>query len=111
MDKQLLVEWAERLLTNPRLHGIEAKFYRWSPVYPSFSNTPYWLGIVAHTLQNKSDIKTSQFLTERIFDIFEPGEWGKIYSVFSYDTVEEMNQDLDEREGVGRPVVEPYWPD
>lgn len=111
MDKQLLVERAERLLTNLRLYGVETQAYRWSPVYPGFRNTPYWLGIVAPTLQDESDRKTSRFLTERIFDIFEPGERGKIYSVFSYNTIEEMNQDLDEREGVGRPVVEPYWPD
>ena len=52
-----------------------------------------------------------QFLTERIFGTFGPGERGKIYSVLPYNTIDEMNQDLDEREGVGRPVVEPYWPD
>ena len=62
-------------------------------------------------LHNQSIRERSQFLAERIFDIFEPGERGKIYSVLSYDTVEEMNQNLDEREGVGQPVVEPYWTD
>ena len=111
MDKQILVERAERLLTNLRLHGVETQAYRWSPVYTGSPNASYRLGIVAPALQNKSGRKTTQFLTERIFDIFEPGERGKIYSILSYDTVEEMNEDLDEREGVGRPVVEPYWPD
>ena len=111
MDKQLLVERAERLLTNLRLHGVEVQAYRWSPVYTGSPNASYRLGIVIPALRNQSIRERSQFLTERIFDIFEPGERGKIYSVLSYDTIEEMNQNLDEREGVGRPVVEPYWPD
>ena len=111
MDKQLLVERADRLLADLRQHGIETEAYRWSPVYTGSPNASYRLGIVAPTLQNESDRKTIQFLTERIFDIFEPEERSKIYSILPFDTVEEMNQNLDEREGVGRPVVEPYWPD
>ena len=85
--------------------------FRLIPAYRLLPSGPVTVGMVAPSLHSETRrSKVDQSIAWR-FNWLDEEARGMISSMLIYNTIDEMNQDLDEREGVGRPVVEPYWPD
>lgn len=83
------------------------------PAYYGYREFPLLVGIVVPAWQTENSLKKK---ADKIVEALHSGiltreERAYISSVLPFDSLDELNADFDEREGVGRPVVEPYWPD
>jgi|GEM_PF-4870558 len=113
MDKQVLVNALDKVFGALKRTGHPVSEYRVMPEYLGYRELPLLVGVVVPSWRNKPSVKTK---ISTIVDILHSGiltsdERAYISGVIPYNSQEEMNEFFDEQEGVGRPVVEPYWPD
>jgi hypothetical protein len=111
MDKQILVNIVEKLELELKRRGWQVTNHRIMSAYAGFRSLPLLIGIVIPAMENISIGDRVKRTVPILHDILTPDEHNLVSGLLIYSTPEEMNQDMDEREGVGRPVVEPYWPD
>ena len=113
MDKQFLVKTLDKLFGALKQRGVEVTDHRVMPAYYGFRELPLRVGIVVPAWQNKDSLleKVETIVSVLHSGIFKPEERAYVLTVLPFGSLQEMNEDFDEREGVGRPVVEPYWPD
>lgn len=113
MDKQASVGLLDKLVDGLRHFDIDVTGYRVMPAYYGYREFPLRVGIVVPTWTKEISLKAK---IDKIVEALHSGiltreERTYISSVLPFDSLDELNADFDEREGVSRPVVEPYWPD
>ena len=101
----------EKIIIELRNRGWQVTDHRVMPAYPGFRALPLLVGIVIPRMANVSVGERVKLTIPVLHDELTPEEHRFISGLLIYDSTEKMNNDMDEREGVGRPVVEPYWPD
>lgn len=111
MDKQVLVSIVEKLELELKRLGWQVTNHRIMPAYAGSRSLPLLIGIVIPAMENIYVGERVKRTVPILHDILTPDEHKLVSGLLIYDSSEEMNLDMDEREGVGRPVVEPYWPD
>ena len=111
MDKPLLVSTIEKIIVELQNRGWQVTDYRFMAVYAGFRSLPVLVGIAIPKMANVSIGERVKLTVPVLHDILTPEERRFISGLLIYDSTEKINNDMDEREGVSRPVVEPYWPD
>lgn len=111
MDKQILVTAVTPFFNALENMGWQVTDYRVMPAYEHFRSEPLLLGIVIPAMINKSVPDRVRLTIPVLRENVSADSRDLISGLLIYDSAAAMNHDMDEREGVGRPVVEPYWTD
>lgn len=101
----------DKLFNALKQQGVEVTDYRVMPAYYGWRELPLRAGIVVPAWKNTESLweKVELIVSVLHSGVLQPEERAYIPMVLPFGVSDELNEDFDEREGVGRPVVEPYW--
>lgn len=109
MDKQLLVKALQPYFLDLKQHDAEVIDFRIGPAFPGFAFKSYWLGVVIPSLNDVFYSDRNRFLIERKRTVLPEDARKALDMIMHYKSAEEMNEDMDEREGIIPHVSSVGW--